>query len=479
MGRTVSRTGSWSMGTGNGERIVVVGAGMAGLVAARLLHDSGFTVTVVEARGRIGGRTWTDDRVGAPVDLGGSWVHGVDGNPLTLWCEKLGIDLVESQGERLLIDKRATSPTREGQRRRAVMGRVAFKAAIEWAGWKSKALTRVRGPRSISVREAVERLLTASWLPEIDRLVVATFVEMSEGVQSAPWEAVAAEEWFPTEGLERNAQPRGGYRSLVDDVAHGLDIRQDAAVERVVWTGEGVTAILQGGERIEADRAVVAVPVGLLRAGLPALDPAPPERQRTAIGRIGYGAGILGKIYLRFPHRFWPESPKWFGRLPDSPMRRGSFNTWVSHEQETGLPILLSFCNGHTAIHLDREASDREVIDVAMKSLRAMFGDDIPEPEAMVFPRWLSDPWSRGGYSYPGVGSDPDDCTTHARPLGNRVFFAGEATEPVEYGTVHAALWSAEQTAETIFRLATGTAASRAARPWAGARTGAGRHNAG
>ena len=148
MGRTVSRTGSWSMGTGNGERIVVVGAGMAGLVAARLLKDSGFAVSVLEARGRIGGRTWTDDRVGAPVDLGGSWVHGVDGYPLTLWCEKLGIDLVESQGERLLIDKRATSPTREGQRRRAVMGRVAFKAAIEWAGWKSKALTRVRGPRS-------------------------------------------------------------------------------------------------------------------------------------------------------------------------------------------------------------------------------------------------------------------------------------------------------------------------------------------
>ncbi len=69
MGRTVSRTGSWSMGAGNGERIVVVGAGMAGLVAARLLHDSGFIVTVLEARQRIGGRTWTDDRVGAPVDL--------------------------------------------------------------------------------------------------------------------------------------------------------------------------------------------------------------------------------------------------------------------------------------------------------------------------------------------------------------------------------------------------------------------------
>ncbi|MBL0897196.1 MAG: FAD-dependent oxidoreductase [Reyranella sp.] len=472
-------TGSWSMGAGVRERVVVVGAGMAGLVAARLLHDSGFNVTVLEARTRTGGRVWTDDRIGAPVDLGGSWVHGVDGNPLTLWAEKLGIPLLESQGDRLLIDSRATAPTREGQRRRAVMGRIAFKAAIEWATWKSKAMARVNGPRSISVRQAVEPLLRAAWLPEIDRLVVATFVEMSEGVQSAPWDAVAAEEWFPTEGLDRNAQPKGGFRRLIDDVAADLAIRHGRAVERIVWRADGVTVFLGDGEAIDADRVVIAVPVGLLRAGLPALDPPPPEAQRIAIGRLGYGAGILGKIYLRFPKRFWPDRPKWFGRLPDAPDRRGGFNTWVNHEEETGLPVILSFANGHTAIHLDREASDEEVKATAMKSLRSMFGDSIPEPEAMVFPRWLSDPWSRGGYSYPGVGSDPEDCTEHARPLGNRVFFAGEATEPVEYGTVHAALWSGEQTAEAIFRVATGDAASRAARPWAAARTGAGRHNAG
>ena len=122
-------TGSWSMGTAGPERVIVVGAGMAGLVAARLLHDSGFAVTVLEARDRLGGRTWTDDSLGAPLDLGGSWVHGVAGNPLTLWCEKLGVPLVESQGDRLLIDERATAPTREGQRRRAVLGRMAFKAA--------------------------------------------------------------------------------------------------------------------------------------------------------------------------------------------------------------------------------------------------------------------------------------------------------------------------------------------------------------
>jgi polyamine oxidase len=107
-------TEPWSMGPGTPERVLVIGAGMAGLVAARLLHDSGFKVTVLEARDRLGGRTWTDGRIGAPVDLGGSWVHGVDGNPLTLWFEKLGIELVENQGDRLLIDPRATAKTRDG-----------------------------------------------------------------------------------------------------------------------------------------------------------------------------------------------------------------------------------------------------------------------------------------------------------------------------------------------------------------------------
>ena len=471
-------TDSWSMGNGKAERVIVLGAGMAGLVAARLLHDSGFSVTVLEARDRIGGRTWTDDRVGAPVDLGGSWVHGVVGNPLALWCDKLGVRLISSEADRLIIDERASARTRTTQRRKAFMGVAAFNTAIAFASWKSKFLTNVRGPRSISVKEAVEPLLRASWLPEVDRLVVATFIEGSEGVNGSVWDQLSAEEWFPTEGLDGNAQPKGGFKTLIDDVARGLDIRLGAPATALAWNAEGVVATLASGERLSADRAVVTLPVGLLRDGRFRLDPLPPPSQQAAIGRLGYGAGVLAKIYLRFPHQFWPDKSKWFGRLPDAPDRRGTFNTFVSHVEETGLPILLSFANGHSAVRYDRELDDEAVKQVALASLRKMFGHNkVPEPEAFVFPRWLSDPWTMGGYSYPAIGSPPEDHSDHARPLGNRVFFAGEATEPVEYGTVHAALWSAEQTAEALFRAATGVEAARDRRPWAGARRGAGRHN--
>jgi len=474
----MTSTGSWSMGNGKAERVIVLGGGMAGLVAARLLHDSGFSVTVLEARDRIGGRTWTDDRVGAPVDLGGSWVHGVVGNPLALWCDKLGVRLISSEADRLIIDERASARTRTTQRRKAFMGVAAFNTAIAFASWKSKFLTNVRGPRSISVKEAVEPLLRASWLPEVDRLVVATFIEGSEGVNGSVWDQLSAEEWFPTEGLDGNAQPKGGFKTLIDDVARGLDIRLGAPATALAWNAEGVVATLASGERLSADRAVVTLPVGLLRDGRFRLDPLPPPSQQAAIGRLGYGAGVLAKIYLRFPHQFWPDKSKWFGRLPDAPDRRGTFNTFVSHVEETGLPILLSFANGHSAVRYDRELDDEAVKQVALASLRKMFGHNkVPEPEAFVFPRWLSDPWTMGGYSYPAIGSPPEDHYDHARPLGNRVFFAGEATEPVEYGTVHAALWSAEQTAEALFRAATGVEAARDRRPWAGARRGAGRHN--
>jgi polyamine oxidase len=471
-------TDSWSMGNGKAERVIVLGAGMAGLVAARLLHDSGFSVTVLEARDRIGGRTWTDDRVGAPVDLGGSWVHGVVGNPLALWCDKLGVRLISSEADRLIIDERASARTRTTQRRKAFMGVAAFNTAIAFASWKSKFLTNVRGPRSISVKEAVEPLLRASWLPEVDRLVVATFIEGSEGVNGSVWDQLSAEEWFPTEGLDGNAQPKGGFKTLIDDVMRGLDIRLGAPATTLAWNAGGVVATLASGERLSADRAIVTLPVGLLRDGRFRLDPLPPPSQQAAIGRLGYGAGVLAKIYLRFPHQFWPDKSKWFGRLPDAPDRRGTFNTFVSHVEETGLPILLSFANGHSAVRYDRELDDEAVKQVALASLRKMFGHNkVPEPEAFVFPRWLSDPWTMGGYSYPAIGSPPEDHYDHARPLGNRVFFAGEATEPVEYGTVHAALWSAEQTAEALFRAATGVEAARDRRPWAGARRGAGRHN--
>ena len=103
-------------------RVVVVGAGMAGVVAARLLHDAGCQVTVVEANGRLGGRIWTDERLGAPCDLGASWIHGADDNPLSRWCEALGIPLAITSDETRFIYEGGKSQDEQVVLRRAWRG---------------------------------------------------------------------------------------------------------------------------------------------------------------------------------------------------------------------------------------------------------------------------------------------------------------------------------------------------------------------
>ena len=445
------------------ERVLVIGAGMAGLVAARLLHDSGFDVTVLEARDRIGGRLWTESSLGVPIDLGGSWIHGADDNPLSEWCAALGVDLMETSGDRHLIVDGAPMSYADTQRR-AWRGRLAMAVALRLAAWRARRLAARGQPRAVSLAAAAEPVLRARWLPLFDRRIVTQMVSMGEGVQGAPADRLAIEEWFPNDGFKVNAMPRGGFAALVDDAARDLAIRLDAPVRRLAWSNAGVTAQTPGGA-VAADRAVVTLPVGLLRDGAMAIEPPPAAEQRDAIARIGYGDGVLGKIYMRFPRAFWPKGVFRFQSLAPSPQERGAFNTWLSLERETGEPILLSFANGRTAVRFEQECTDEAVRDAAMTVLRRLFAD-APEPVAYRYTRWLTDPWAAGSYSYPAVGSLPEDRTLYARPLGQRVFFAGEATEHDDYGTVHAALRSGERAAEAVFRFATGIAPSRQARPW-------------
>ncbi|HJQ59332.1 MAG TPA: FAD-dependent oxidoreductase, partial [Vineibacter sp.] len=220
-----------------------------------------------------------------------------------------------------------------------------------------------------------------------------------------------------------------------------------------------------GTGEVTADRAIITVPVGLLRDGALVLDPPPPADQRDAIARIGYGDGVLGKVYLRFDRRFWPQDVERFQTLPKTPDARGVFNTWLSLERETGVPLLLSFANGRAALEFERDDTNEGVRAAALAVLRDMFGD-VPAPTGMCYQRWQADPWSAGSYSYPALGSPPEDRALYARPLADRVFFAGEATERDSYGTVHAALESGERAAEAAFGIAAGMAPDRTRRPW-------------
>jgi monoamine oxidase len=445
---------------------MVIGAGMAGLVAARLLHDTGCRVTVLEARNRIGGRTWTDFSLGVPTDLGGSWIHGADHNPLTAWCKSLDIPLLITSDEERYFYEDKVVLARSEIWRRAWRGRWVASGVLAATAAYQRWMRRLGRPVQLSLYDAIQPLLNAPWLPELDLRVLGSIVSTSEGVQGAPAEYIDIEDWFPGEAHGVNALPIGGYKRLVDDAATGLDIYLNQPVHTVRYHSAGVEAMTEQATWT-ADVAIVTAPLGILQHGKLQFDPPLPPAKEAAIHRIGFGGeGVLGKLFLRFPARFWPADQQWLISLPPTPDQRGVFMAWLNLEPMLGAPMLLAFANGHAAARFDRLASDQEVVQVALGVLERMFPGRVGQPNGAIFTRWLSDPWALGSYSYPAVGSSLSDRDLYAAPVADRLYFAGEGTQRVDFGTVHAALRSGETAAQQIYRRYTGREPAAGGAPW-------------
>ncbi len=444
------RTTNWSL-TGNKEtldvrspNILVIGAGMAGLVAARLLRDSGFHVTVVEAQNRIGGRIRTEYRLGAPVDLGASWIHGADDNVLTTWCNNLGIEIVvtPSTNSRYFISQsevvswgelaqRAQHGLSEVEKRRRLLGTDA------------------------TVADVVFPLLSDPGLPMLDRRVLAWMCSVAEGVQAGLAGDLSMKWWQPKELSIVNAMPRGGYWQLLEDVSYGVPIRLNTPVHKLSWQPTGATVHVEDGT-FAADKVIVTASIGMLKSGRLVFDPPLPAAKQAAIRNIGYGGGVLNKIAIRFPNAFWPNSEARNICLPSPIARRGIFSNWTSLNSLTGQPILLSFSSGANGVRIERDLSDSEILTEAMGNLRTLFGSKLPAPINYSVTRWLSDPWALGSYSYAQAGADDHVARLdYAEPVHDSIYFAGEATDLEEFGTVHAALLSGEQTAVRIFESTT------------------------
>jgi polyamine oxidase len=450
--------GNWSLSKdGSSEvgllpRVLVVGAGISGLVTARLLHDSGFPVTVVEARDRIGGRTWTDDRLGAPCDLGASWIHHADRNPLTRWCQSAGIELIYAPvGPRRFYDK-GEFIRLNALMRRCWRGMMLAGLRVGWSTLRS----RLTNTALASVADATETLIADPRLPLLDRQLLAWIVSASEGVQGAPAQMIDLENWYPGESNGVNALPVGGYRRLVNDVTAGLTVQLNTPVEVLAHDQHGVTLHTASGA-MRAEIAVITVPLGILKSGRLRFDPPLPAAKQQAIARIGFGGdAVLNKLHLRFERQFWPDTLERCIILPADPHRRGRFTNWINALPVYGQPILLSFCSGRAAADLDRNARDEEIVAEAMGNLARLLNRPVPDPVDYHFTRWLSDPWTLGSYSYASIHSSDADRRMYAQPIGNRIYFAGEATQTEDYGTVNAALLSGEKAAAAIFRQATG-----------------------
>jgi monoamine oxidase len=196
---------------------------------------------------------------------------------------------------------------------------------------------------------------------------------------------------------------------------------------------------------LRARAVVVTVPLGVLKHEGIEFVPGLPERHHRAIDRLGMG--VLSKTFLRFDAPFWPVHVDWQEYLGP---RHGAWGEWFS-TAKAGSPVILCFHGGDRAREVER-ARPADVRGEAMHVLRTMFGHRIPDPVASTSTGWSLDGFAHGSYSTNAVGSTRADRVALGEPVGGRLFFAGEATEPDYSSTVHGAYRTGLRVARDVSR---------------------------
>lgn len=422
------------------ERVAVVGAGVAGLAAAGALAKAGFAVQVLEARDRLGGRVFTDRSLGTPVDLGASWIHGVDGNPLTALAKRASVRTHETDYDSLALHRRDGG-------RVSTLKLLGYSA--EWAVLQAEIAAGAGSlDADISVARAFDLALEGEQLDAAERDVLAFFQSTMATEAASDLDRLSLWSFDDGEGFGgEDVLFPGGYDWLMRVLGAGLKVEQGRPVRSIRTVGRTVRIDAKGGQ-VEADRVVVTVPLGVLRRGTIAFEPALPAAKQAAIR--GLEMGVLNKVALRFPRVFWPGDRELIGYASGVV---GRLSTYFDFHRFTGEPILVAFSGGSEGERLEA-MSDAEAADAAMGPLRKIFGGKVVEPTGVAVSRWGRDPLAFGSYSHvpPGTTSDARDAL--ARPVGERVFFAGEATHRAHPSTVHGAYLSGLRAAREVVRAA-------------------------
>ena len=421
--------------------VVVIGAGAAGLAAARVLSQHGASVAVLEARDRIGGRLFTREDPGlpVPVDLGGEFIHGAVPETFAL---------LRAAGT-VAIDTGETSFTYEDG---------ALRVRDDPWDIVARVVSRARGLREdVSVEEF---LRTAGDGPDAEREKRYARM-MVEGFDAADPAlagicAIAAE-WGDQSGqTSQQFRPLGGYARLMRALHGALDparvqVSFSTLVHAIHREQGGVFVDASGATgsdtSLTARAAIVTLPVGVLNANVVRFEPELPQPKRDALAKLLMGPVV--RLVLRFRTPFWE-------RVHGGKYRDGAFflrpeasfpAIWTFLPLRT--PLLNAWAGGPKAAALAQH-DERARTEAALHDIRVLFGAEIEprgELEAVYTHDWQRDPFSRGAYSYVAVGGIGARAEL-AAPVDGVLFFAGEATAPAgEAGTAGGALQTGERAA--------------------------------
>ncbi len=427
---------------------IVVGAGIAGIKAAQDLKAAGFTVTVLEARNRIGGRLNTGTNgSGTTIDLGAAWIHGqldefegvVSGmNLTTVNTDFSNMTYFGSASSRLTV-----TPSIIQDLEARILPAVLWGAILTPRRSMQAVLNMVstRGYPAGFFESFTTAAVDTEFASSASNIPAESVFELVPNF----WDKTAWDVFLKSSETDNTAFP-GGYSQVSTALAAGLDVQLSEPVTAINYTTSPVVVTTTGGS-YNADHVIITIPVGVLKTGDITYTPALPASKTGAISRIGMG--VLNKPFLEFSQQWWPNVPV---LAVHSPVR-GAFSTFINLQPITGKPILMGWTTGDPAIA--RESwTDTQIKDEAMVRLRATVNSSAPEPIHVTVTRWGQDPYALGSYSTFNQSTLLGDRALLRQPLSsNRLLFAGEATMDTGFAQVPGAYTSGQREAARLIAL--------------------------
>jgi monoamine oxidase len=409
---------------------------MAGLAAARFLHAAGHPVQLLEARSRIGGRVWTDYTLTEhPVELGAEFIHG-ERAPTWDYVQALNLSTVHwTRTDDALVRTVDGQLIPMHQLRQIDAG---FDQTRTWA------LPPIPPDKTESVANYLGRIgFTPTQLHYVERIIANAWC--------APTTQLSALEVIPN--IYRRWQSFGtedhrileGYATVLNHLAEPLAISLNTVVNEIHWGATGVRVHTQDGHVFSGQRAVITLPVGVLKANRVRFEPELPQSKTVALSAMQMNAALKMVFVFAQPIISTEVSAIYSKGIP--PM-------WWSPSYARGVQqqVWTGFATGNWAEEV-LSHGEADALDYGLETLRREIGKVLPSPIATRLVNWRDDPFALGGYSavYPGGHGKR---AVLAEPVENVLFWAGEATAPEAPATVHGAYLSGQAAAQAILQTA-------------------------